>query len=258
MKLHSLFLRTEIPHSLTPCFSGVRACQGPPPTVSSGASNAYFPQLMSVISIPDTQTALDEVVQSAWDAGLSIVDSLEKLALVRQIPALAVKLQGIEDAAILAAIARYRQGGSAAERPGHRAAGPGRPRIPRRSRSARHGSKTYRDPGRGHCTMFRARRRPPKSVRACPLRPGSPRLPELYHDPRALSETTQARASLHAKCVIVDGRIAVITSANFTEAAHTKNIEAGVLIRYEPFVQRLSVYFLALRTSNQLLRCLLS
>ena len=58
--------------------------------------------------------------------------------------------------------------------------------------------------------------------------------------------------------MIVDGRIAVITSANFTEAAHTKNIEAGVLIRYEPFVQRLSVYFLALRTSNQLLRCLLS
>ena len=81
------------------------------------------------------------------------------------------------------------------------------------------------------------------------------RLPELYHDPRALSETTQARASLHAKCVIVDRRIAVVTSANFTEAAHTKNIEAGVLIRYEPFVQRLSDYFLALRNSNQLLRC---
>ena len=58
--------------------------------------------------------------------------------------------------------------------------------------------------------------------------------------------------------MIVDGRIAVITSANFTVAAHTKNIEAGVLIRYEPFVQRLSDYFLALRTSNQLLRCLLS
>jgi hypothetical protein len=81
------------------------------------------------------------------------------------------------------------------------------------------------------------------------------RLPDLYHDPRALSETTQARASLHAKCVIVDRRIAVVTSANFTEAAHTKNIEAGVLIRYEPFVQRLSNYFLALRNSNQLVRC---
>ena len=39
--------------------------------------------------------------------------------------------------------------------------------------------------------------------------------------------------------MIVDRRIAVITSANFTEAAHTKNIEAGVLIRYEPFGARL-------------------
>jgi PLD-like domain len=84
------------------------------------------------------------------------------------------------------------------------------------------------------------------------------RLPELYHDPRALANTSQERASLHAKCVIVDRRVAVITSANFTEAAHTKNIEAGVLIRYEPFVQRLSNYFLALRDSNQLVRCLLS
>ena len=94
-----------------------QGCGEPNRLLIRSASNAYFPQLMSVISIPDTQTALDEVVQSAWDAGLSIVDSPEKLAFVRQIPALAVKLQGIEDAAILAAIARLRQGGSAAERP---------------------------------------------------------------------------------------------------------------------------------------------
>ena len=57
--------------------------------------------------------------------------------------------------------------------------------------------------------------------------------------------------------MIVDRRIAVVTSANFTEAAHTKNIEAGILIRYEPLVQRLSDYFLALRNSNQLVRCAL-
>jgi len=81
------------------------------------ASNAYFPQLMSVISIPDAQTAVDEVVQSAWDAGLSIVDSPQKLAMVRQIPTIAVKLQGLEDTAILAAIARVRHGGSGADRP---------------------------------------------------------------------------------------------------------------------------------------------
>src|SRR5205814_1763091 len=38
------------------------------------------------------------------------------------------------------------------------------------------------------------------------------RLPDLYHDPRALAENTQDRASLHAKCVVVDRRVAVITS----------------------------------------------
>jgi hypothetical protein len=93
------------------------ACGEPNRLLIRSASNAYFPQLMSVISIPDLQSAVDEVVKSAWDAGLSIVDSPEKLTMVRQIPNLAVKLQGLEDAAILAAIARVRQGGSGADRP---------------------------------------------------------------------------------------------------------------------------------------------
>jgi hypothetical protein len=93
------------------------ACGEPNRLLIRSASNAYFPQLMSVISIPDAQTAVDEVVQSAWDAGLSIVDSPEKLAMVRQIPTIAVKLQGLEDAAILAAIKRVRHGGSGVDRP---------------------------------------------------------------------------------------------------------------------------------------------
>ena len=80
-------------------------------------------------------------------------------------------------------------------------------------------------------------------------------LRDLYYDPRALAEDSQQRASLHAKCIIVDRRVALITSANFTEAAQRKNIEAGVLIRYEPFVTRLNSYFEALRDSGRLLRC---
>lgn len=83
--------------------------------------------------------------------------------------------------------------------------------------------------------------------------PGT-KLPELYYDPRALSANAQERASLHAKCIIVDRHVAVVTSANFTEAAQKKNIEAGVLIRYEPFVSRLSCYFEALRNSGQFLQ----
>ena len=81
------------------------------------------------------------------------------------------------------------------------------------------------------------------------------KLPDLYYDPRALAEDSQQRASLHAKCVIVDRRVALITSANFTEAAQRKNIEAGVLIRYEPFVMRLHNYFEGLRDARQLVPC---
>lgn len=93
------------------------ACGEPNRLLIRSASNAYFPQLMSVISIPDTQTAVDEVVQSAWDAGLAIVNSPETLAMVRQIPNIAVKLQGLEEKAILAAITRVRQGSSGVDRP---------------------------------------------------------------------------------------------------------------------------------------------
>ena len=82
-------------------------------------------------------------------------------------------------------------------------------------------------------------------------------LPEMYYDPRSLAEDAQHRASLHAKCVIVDRRVALITSANFTDAAQRKNIETGVLIRYEPFVLRLHNYFEGLRSSRQLNSCAL-
>lgn len=80
-------------------------------------------------------------------------------------------------------------------------------------------------------------------------------LPELYYDPRALSETPAERASLHAKCVVVDRRIALVTSANFTPAAQEKNIEAGVVIRYESLAARLAAYFDGLIASGHLQRC---
>lgn len=56
------------------------------------------------------------------------------------------------------------------------------------------------------------------------------RLPEVFHDPRSLASDGKTRACLHAKCVVVDETRALITSANFTEAAHVRNIEAGTLI----------------------------
>lgn len=56
------------------------------------------------------------------------------------------------------------------------------------------------------------------------------KLPELFHDPRSLSVEPSKRSCLHAKCVVVDEEKVLVTSANFTEAAHERNIEAGILI----------------------------
>ena len=70
-----------------------------------------------------------------------------------------------------------------------------------------------------------------------------PDTPRLYYDPRALSTDQRERASLHAKCVVVDGEAALITSANFTTAAQQRNIEVGVLVRYPPLVGRLEALF---------------
>ena len=56
------------------------------------------------------------------------------------------------------------------------------------------------------------------------------RLPEVFYDPRSLDTDLQQRAVLHAKAVVVDGRFTLLTSANFTEAAQERNIEAGVLL----------------------------
>jgi phosphatidylserine/phosphatidylglycerophosphate/cardiolipin synthase-like enzyme len=72
------------------------------------------------------------------------------------------------------------------------------------------------------------------------------RLPKLYYDPRSLEMDFTQRASLHAKCVVVDNEEALVSSANFTQAAQTKNIEAGVYLRSASFARRLTEHFEAL------------
>jgi phosphatidylserine/phosphatidylglycerophosphate/cardiolipin synthase-like enzyme len=69
------------------------------------------------------------------------------------------------------------------------------------------------------------------------------RLPEVFYDPRALSSEPGPRACLHAKCVIVDDAIAFVTSANFTEAAQERNIEAGVRLESPVFARALRAQF---------------
>lgn len=69
------------------------------------------------------------------------------------------------------------------------------------------------------------------------------RFPELFYDPRSLEIESTKRASLHAKCVVVDRELAFVSSANFTEAAHTKNVEVGVRLRSPALARRLAAHF---------------
>jgi phosphatidylserine/phosphatidylglycerophosphate/cardiolipin synthase-like enzyme len=57
---------------------------------------------------------------------------------------------------------------------------------------------------------------------------GDPR-PRLYYDRRALKPGPPF-CSLHAKCVVVDGAKAFVSSANFTQRGLVRNIVVGVLI----------------------------
>lgn len=57
------------------------------------------------------------------------------------------------------------------------------------------------------------------------------RFPKIYFDPRGLTMEASKRAVLHAKCIVIDEKIALVTSANPTPAAYTKNIEVGVVVR---------------------------
>lgn len=69
-------------------------------------------------------------------------------------------------------------------------------------------------------------------------------LPEVYFDPRAMAG--EDGACLHAKCIAVDDARALVTSANLTEAAHDRNIEAGVLLHDPALSRDLRLHFEAL------------
>lgn len=80
-------------------------------------------------------------------------------------------------------------------------------------------------------------------------------LPRLYYDPRSLESNASAVVSLHAKCLITDSRVALVTSANYTEAAQKRNIEAGIIVRHAPCVERLAAYFRSLVQTDILSSC---
>jgi phosphatidylserine/phosphatidylglycerophosphate/cardiolipin synthase-like enzyme len=78
-------------------------------------------------------------------------------------------------------------------------------------------------------------------------------LPAIYYDPEG-RKLGSKRTKLHAKCVVVDRRWAFVTSANFTEAAQERNIEAGVLLDQPRLAASLVERFAALRDAGVLRR----
>lgn len=83
------------------------------------ASNAYFPQIFTVISLPDRDEALVKAVDQAWEAYLQYVETIEDLRDDRRRkPPVQNALEGFTDEEVFAEIEGRRKGdGSRAARP---------------------------------------------------------------------------------------------------------------------------------------------
>jgi hypothetical protein len=90
-------------------------CHQPSRLLIRTASNAYFPQVFSVLSLPDRGSAVDTVVAELWD-DLQIVQEASDLALLKRKPAVAQRLAVFRDEEMLDAIGRLRDGATM-ERP---------------------------------------------------------------------------------------------------------------------------------------------
>jgi hypothetical protein len=90
-------------------------CRLPSRLLIRTASNAYFPQVVSVLSLPDRGTAAQTAVAELWD-DLEIVDSASDLAFLKKKPKITEKLAPFANEEVLAAI-RDAKSGKGGERP---------------------------------------------------------------------------------------------------------------------------------------------
>ncbi|MEZ5325930.1 MAG: DISARM system phospholipase D-like protein DrmC [Verrucomicrobiales bacterium] len=80
--------------------------------------------------------------------------------------------------------------------------------------------------------------------------------PAVYYYSESLHLEAKSRGSMHAKFLIADEERCFITSANFTEAAQTRNIEIGVELTNSQEPKALSRYFKRLIEEQQLAQLL--
>ena len=75
------------------------------------ASDAYFSQLLSVISLPDRGSLVRDAVAKVWEDFLSLVESREDLAKERKRPSVKAALDGLTEDEVFAEVERRRTGG---------------------------------------------------------------------------------------------------------------------------------------------------
>lgn len=74
------------------------------------ASNAYFSQVLSVISLPDANEALRKAVNLVYEDFLQYDESIEEITRERRRQRVAIALDGFTDVAVWAEVQRRRQG----------------------------------------------------------------------------------------------------------------------------------------------------
>lgn len=84
--------------------------------LTRSASNAYFGQVLSVISIPDKDAEVRRRVDSIWDDELQYVEEAAELRRLRRKPKVSGALEGLSDEVVWVEIARRRLPGPAPER----------------------------------------------------------------------------------------------------------------------------------------------
>jgi len=76
---------------------GVEGPAQPNRLLVRSASNAYFAQTMSVISIPDSDARIRDAVTEVWEDFLQNVETLDELAIYRRGKKVSAALQGLSD-----------------------------------------------------------------------------------------------------------------------------------------------------------------
>ena len=90
-------------------------CNLPSRLLVRTASNAWFPQVVSVLSLPERGSAVETAVREFWD-DLAIVDDAASLAFIKRKPQVVAALAPFTDAEVLAAINHLKGGAPGTER----------------------------------------------------------------------------------------------------------------------------------------------